>query len=93
MARKTIDDIRYELRREKEKTRKLREQLAAARIDTWIEATKMAMRVAADYPVDLFPPPDPNAAECAPDRYSAAGARLAATRIADECARRMKAIS
>lgn len=80
--RKTIDEIRHELRLEKDKTRKLRKALAKAQYNIWIEAAGVASRMEDDYPIDLFPPPD---GDSSPEQYSAASMRLAARRIANAC--------
>lgn len=83
--RKTIDDIRHELRLEKDKTRKLRQALTEIKSNIWIKAYTVATEVIEDYPESIFTPPGPDSP---PDSYSAAGARLAAGRIAKECMRR-----
>lgn len=57
MARKSIDDIRNELRKEKGKVKKLKQQLTDARVDALKDAITCAQEVAAGYPEVLFPPP------------------------------------
>lgn len=88
MARqKTIDEIRSELRLEKDKTRKLRKELADTRFDMWLRAAAIVEGIAADYPVSLFPEPEPDSP---PERYAAAGVRLAAKNIFEAFMRRAK---
>ena len=71
--RKTIDDVRHELRLAKDKLREARKEAFAA-------AEAIAREVAAMYPADVFPPPSDGAT---PEQFAAAGARHASTVVAD----------
>ena len=79
MARKTIEDVRSDLNKEKTKVTKLRRELAGAQRAVWNDAIMIAKSVSADYPEGVFFPPKEGSS---PDCFSAAGARMAANRVA-----------
>lgn len=87
VPRKTIEQVRAELRKAKETTRELRMGLKTVRRAIWNEAAALAIEVKARYPTDIWPPPEP---DCDTSRYAAAGCRIAADIIVEESLRRAK---
>lgn len=80
MPRKTIDDVRAELRAEQDKNRKLRQELQRARRTTIEGALSIVDALVNQYPPNIFPDPDVRELEAPPpgaERYAAAGVRLA----------------
>ena len=81
--RKTIEDVRADYHREREKVREWKQKHAAARAQVLDEVRMVLQGVAAAYPSDVFPEPRCEDSGVDPDviRYAAAGARLAVSQV------------